>query len=66
MAVGWLLYEAQNAWIVERRPVEEFPLGFAHACEAGYGTAQSWYLGKRGDRGPPGQPPCRLPADPRP
>ncbi|MGH3187314.1 MAG: hypothetical protein ACRDPY_20930 [Streptosporangiaceae bacterium] len=54
MAVGWLLYEAQNAWIVERRPVEEFPLGFAHACETGYGTAQSCYLGKEASGGRPG------------
>jgi len=45
MAVGWLLYEAPNAWIVQRRPVEEFPLGLAHATAAGYGTAQSRYLG---------------------
>lgn len=46
MAVGWLLYDMQDAWVVRRRPVEEFPLGFAHACEAGYGTAQGRYLGK--------------------
>lgn len=45
MAVGWLLYDAPNAWIVQRRPVEEFPLGLAHASEAGYGTAQSRYVG---------------------
>ncbi len=45
MAVGWLLYEAQTAWIVDGRPVDKFPLGFAHAAEAGYGTAQSCYLG---------------------
>jgi len=45
MAVGWLLYDAPNAWIVQRRPVEEFPLGLAHAAEAGYGTAQSRYVG---------------------
>jgi hypothetical protein len=54
MAVGWLLYDAQNAWIVERRPIEEFPLGFAHACETGYGTAQSCYLGKEASGGRPG------------
>ena len=29
----------------ERRPVGDFPLGFAHASAAGYGTAQSRYLG---------------------
>jgi GTPase-associated protein 1, N-terminal domain type 2 len=45
MARGWLLYEVPTAWIAERRPVEEFPLGFAHSAEAGYGTAQSCYLG---------------------
>jgi hypothetical protein len=45
MAVGWLLYDAPSAWIAQRRPVEEFPLGFAHAAEAGYGTAQSRYVG---------------------
>jgi hypothetical protein len=45
MAIGWLLYDAPNAWIMQRRPVDEFPLGFAHAAEAGYGTAQSRYVG---------------------
>jgi hypothetical protein len=45
MAIGWLLYDAPNAWIMERRPVEEFPLGLAHASVAGYGTAQSRYVG---------------------
>jgi len=45
MAVGWLLYDVPNAWIVQRRPVADFPLGFAHAAEAGYGTAQSRYVG---------------------
>ena len=45
MAIGWLLYDAPNAWIMERRPVGEFPLGFAHASAAGYGTAQSRYVG---------------------
>jgi hypothetical protein len=51
MAVGWLLYEAQNAWIVQRRPVEDFPQGFAHACEAGFGTAQGRYMGKESTGG---------------
>ena len=51
MAVGWLLYEAQNTWIAQRRPVEEFPLGFSHACEAGFGTAQSRYVGKESTGG---------------
>ena len=51
LAVGWLLYEVQNAWIVQRRPVEDFPLGFAHASGAGYGTAQSRYIGKEATGG---------------
>jgi hypothetical protein len=46
LAVSWLLYEAQNAWVADRRPVEDFPLGFAHARAEGYGTAQGRYLGK--------------------
>lgn len=45
-AVGWLLYEAQSAWVAAGRPVGEFPLGFAHACAEGYGTSQGRYLGK--------------------
>jgi hypothetical protein len=45
-AVGWLLYEAQGAWVAAGRPVEEFPLGFAHACAEGYGTSQGCYIGK--------------------
>ena len=45
-AVGWLLYEAQGAWVAAGRPAEEFPLGFAHTCAEGYGTSQSRYLGK--------------------
>jgi GTPase-associated protein 1, N-terminal domain type 2/GTPase-associated protein 1, middle domain len=45
MAVGWLLYDAPGSWIAQRRPVEDFPLGFAHAAEAGYGTSQSRYVG---------------------
>jgi hypothetical protein len=51
MAVSWLLYEAQNAYIVQRRPVEDFPPGFAHACDEGYGTAQSRYVGKEATGG---------------
>lgn len=51
LAVGWLLYEVQNAWIVQRRAVEDFPLGFAHASDDGYGTAQSRYLGKEATGG---------------
>jgi hypothetical protein len=51
MAVGWLLYDASNAWIAQGRQVPDFPLGFAHACEAGYGTAQSRYLGTEASGG---------------
>ncbi len=54
LAVGMLLYEVQNAWIVQRREVEDFPLGFAHASDAGYGTAQGRYLGKEATGGRPG------------
>jgi GTPase-associated protein 1, N-terminal domain type 2/GTPase-associated protein 1, middle domain len=46
LATGWLLYEVQNAWVAERRPVEEFPPGFAHVAGPGYGTGQSRYVGK--------------------
>jgi GTPase-associated protein 1, N-terminal domain type 2/GTPase-associated protein 1, middle domain len=65
-AVSWLLYEVQNAWIVQRRPVEDFPLGFAHASGAGYGTAQSKYLGKEATGGRQGNhlADCLLTEDP--
>jgi GTPase-associated protein 1, N-terminal domain type 2/GTPase-associated protein 1, middle domain len=46
LAVGSLLYEVQVPWLNQRLPVGEFPLGFAHVCGDGYGTAQSRYLGK--------------------
>jgi hypothetical protein len=46
LAVGGLLYDVQLPWLTQRRPVEEFPLGFAHVGGEGYGTAQSRYLGK--------------------
>ena len=46
MAISWLLYTAQARWVNEGRAVEDFPLGFAHAADAGFGTAQSKYLGK--------------------
>ena len=66
LAVGILLYEAQNAWIVQRREAEDFPLGFAHASGAGYGTAQSRYLGKEATGGRPGNhlADCLLTHDP--
>ncbi len=46
LAVGWLLYDVQLPWLNQRRPVEEFPLGFAHVSGEGHGTAQSRYVGK--------------------
>jgi hypothetical protein len=66
LAVGWLLYEVQNAWIVQRRPVEDFPLGLAHAREDGYGTSQSRYLGKEATGGRQGNhlADCLLTRDP--
>ena len=65
-AVSWLLYEAQPAWITERRPVEEFPPGFAHASADGYGTAQGQYLGKEAVGGRQGNhlTDCLLTRDP--
>jgi len=46
MAVGSLLYATQAAWTSQDRPVAAYPLGFAHASDAGYGTGQSRYLGQ--------------------
>jgi hypothetical protein len=46
LATSWLLYEVQNAWVTDQRPVGEFPPGFAHVATDGYGTGQSRYLGK--------------------
>jgi hypothetical protein len=66
-AVGWLLYEAQNAWIAERRPVEDFPPGFAHSNADGYyGTAHSRYVGKEASGGRQGNhlADCLLTSDP--
>lgn len=45
-AVGALLYEAQESWIVGGRDVADFPPGIAHFAGEGFGTAQSIYLGK--------------------
>ncbi|HET9967096.1 MAG TPA: hypothetical protein VFQ68_02600 [Streptosporangiaceae bacterium] len=66
MAVSWLLYEAQNAYIMQRRPVADFPLGFAHAHGEGYGTAQGRYLGKEATGGRQGNhlTDCLLTRDP--
>jgi hypothetical protein len=68
-AVGWLLYEAQNAWIAERRPVGDFPAGFAHSSADGYyGTAQSRYVGQEASGGRQGNhlADCLLTSDPEP
>jgi GTPase-associated protein 1, N-terminal domain type 2/GTPase-associated protein 1, middle domain len=46
LATGWLLYEVQNPWVVDGRPVADFPPGLAHAAGTGYGTGQSRYVGK--------------------
>ena len=54
MAVGWLLYEAQNAWIVQRRPVEDFPLGLRARPRRGYGTAPEPVRRQGVDRRPQG------------
>jgi hypothetical protein len=66
MAVSWLLYDAQTAWIMQDRAVEDFPPGFAHACKEGYGTAQSRYVGKEATGGREGNhlTDCLLTRDP--
>ncbi len=46
-AVGWLLYEAQSAWVADRRPVEDFPLGFAHAEAEGSAPRRAGTSGRR-------------------
>jgi hypothetical protein len=52
LAVGSLLYEVQEAWVVQRRPVGDFPAGFAHTSgPGGYGTAQGRYVGKEATGG---------------
>ena len=66
LAVGWLLYDVQLPWLTQRRPVEDFPLGFAHVSGEGYGTAQSRYLGKVATGGRDGNhlADCLLTTDP--
>jgi hypothetical protein len=46
MAIGWLLYSTQTKWVNGGKSVEEFPRGLSHSADAGFGTAQSRYLGK--------------------
>src|SRR5262249_23325392 len=66
MAIGWLLYDPPNAWIMQRRPVEEFPLGLAHASEAGSGPARARYVGTEAPGARQGNPlsDCLLTRDP--
>jgi hypothetical protein len=45
MAVGELTYSAQSNWFASERAVDDYPDGFAHSATAGFGTAQSRYLG---------------------
>ena len=45
MAVSSLTYSIQPNWFAEGRSVEQYPLGFAHSAEVGFGTAESRYLG---------------------
>ncbi len=46
LAVNSLLYAIQDTWIAQGLPPQDFPRGFAHSADAGYGTAQSLYLGR--------------------
>jgi GTPase-associated protein 1, N-terminal domain type 2/GTPase-associated protein 1, middle domain len=66
LAVGWLLYEVQVPWLNQRRPVEDFPPGLAHAHGEGYGTAQGRYVGKEAAGGRDGNhlTDCLLTRDP--
>src|ERR1700722_1237867 len=66
LALGQLLYEVQVPWVTQQRLVEDFPLGFAHATDAGYGTGQGRYLGKTVNRGRDGNhlTDCLLTTDP--
>lgn len=66
LAVGWLLYEVQLPWLNQRRPVEDFPPGLAHAEGEGYGTAQGRYVGKEAAGGRDGNhlTDCLLTRDP--
>lgn len=45
MAVSSLTYSIQSSWFAEGKSVEQYPLGFAHSAEVGFGTAESRYLG---------------------
>jgi GTPase-associated protein 1, N-terminal domain type 2/GTPase-associated protein 1, middle domain len=46
LAISSLLYEVQLPWTNQQRPVEDFPLGLAHAGSECYGTAQGRYVGR--------------------
>jgi hypothetical protein len=45
MAVAELTYSAQSTWFASERAIDDYPEGFAHSATAGFGTAQSRYLG---------------------
>jgi hypothetical protein len=66
LAAGWLIYEVQIPWLNQRRPVGDFPLGFAHAADESYGTAQGRYVGKEAAGGRDGNhlTDCLLTTDP--
>ena len=66
MAVAGSCTKRRTPGSWQRRPVEEFPLGFAHACDEGYGTAQSRYVGKEATGGRQGNhlADCLLTRDP--
>lgn len=46
-----LLYEPPDAWMRERRPVEDYPPSFAHIHDGLYATASGVYLGREANGG---------------
>ncbi|HZN73964.1 MAG TPA: GTPase-associated protein 1-related protein [Micromonosporaceae bacterium] len=46
-----LLYEPPSAWMMERRPVEDYPPSFAHIHDGLYATASGAYLGREANGG---------------
>ena len=67
LAVGWLLYEAQSAWISRAAPGRGFPARASRTrCADGYGTAQGRYVGKEAAGGRTGNhlADCLLTRDP--
>lgn len=43
---GSLLYEAPQQWMLDRRPVSDYPLSFGHLWDGRFATARGRYLGK--------------------